>query len=146
MSKHNHQSRRGILGLLVGGWLSLGLQPCLVAAAEHGCPHCPPESAAEMPAHHEGHAHHAESHESHETDEAAPTCASMQADCCGGGSALVSKRAGGDQPESPDSPAAAAAPGPVAAPWPWTASVPTPPPEPRARSAPIHVLNCVYLK
>lgn len=142
MDKRDHKSRRGMFGLLLAGWLSLGLQPCLVAAAEHACPHCPPETADDMPAHHEGHAHHAGADEG----DSAPTCASMQSDCCDAESALVAKRIGSDKPDSPDSPVSVTAADPASLLRPLAASVPKPPPEPRARPAPIHVLNCVYLK
>lgn len=142
MDKRDHKSRRGILGLLLAGWLSLGLQPCLVAAAEHACPHCPPETADDMPAHHEGHAHHAGADEA----DTAPTCASMQSDCCESGIVLGTKRGGLDKPDSPDSPVTVPVADSVNLSRPLAAPVPKPPPEPRARPAPIHVLNCVYLK
>jgi hypothetical protein len=140
MSQRNYKSRRSILGLLVAGWLSLGLQPCLVAAAEHACPHCPPESAESMPAHHEGHGHHAAA------EEAAPTCASMQADCCDAASATVANRGAADEAEKPDSSTLVSPPVPAVADKPRVMAVPLRPPDPRARSAPLNVLYCVYLK
>ncbi len=140
MSGRDNKSRRGLAGLLVAGWLSLGLQPCLVAAAEHACPHCPTESSADMPAHHEGHGHHAEA------SDASETCASMQADCCDAASATVSHRASADDDGQPDSPAQAPMPAPAALDSPRAVEAPLRPPDPPDRSAPLNVLHCVYLK
>lgn len=140
MSMRKQKSRRGIYGLLVAGWLSLGLQPCLVAAAEHACPHCPTESAADMPAHHEGHGHHAEA------PEASQTCASMQAECCDAASATVSHRSVTEDADQPDNSAHVSPPTPVVFDKPRVVDAPLRPPDPPDRWQPLNVLNCVYLK
>lgn len=58
----------GVLGLF---WLNLVVAPCALAfGAEHDCPHCPPEQAGEMAAHH-----------GHHDDVAATGCDSLASDC-----------------------------------------------------------------
>lgn len=47
-------ARRRVLGVFVAMWVSLGLQPCAVAAvSDVECPHCPPEHEHAMAAAHD---------------------------------------------------------------------------------------------
>ena len=143
ISKANSAYRRRslgqrALGLFAAVWLNLALQPCAMAmAADHDCPHCPPQHEHEMAGHH-GHAVQADK---------AP-CASMDSACGGLDDASLDGRGGqlklkdfGDLqvvivPAFDDWAAVAETTSPVS----------TGPPDWPGGAPPVHVLNCVYLK
>jgi hypothetical protein len=133
---------RRVIGLFAAAWASLALQPCAIAApSEHDCPHCPEETVvAEAAAHH----HHGDDRAA--AADAGTPCAAAQADCCELDEGIVNLRTA--TIDLDDEPPA------------WLASPPLPGtvvradrkpanatgPPPPARSVPIHVVNCVYLK
>lgn len=131
---------RRVVACLLAAWLGLGLQPCAIAAdSAHDCPHCPPEDAPQMPAHH---GHHAATTAGEESG-----CASMQTDCCDAAVAGVDARTGklalkqGGEP-----PALVAPPVPVVAAVPWRLNQTTvDPPDAPLPSRPLHIVYCVYL-
>ena len=76
MGTSGSAARRG-LGVLVLVWLNLALTPCAMAlGADHACDHMPAAGAHDMPGHHEHGADH------HVADHEAPSCDSLQANCC----------------------------------------------------------------
>jgi hypothetical protein len=126
-----------LLGLLGLFWLNLVVAPCALAlGAEHDCPHCPPEQAAEMAAHH-----------GHHEDMAATGCDALMTDCDDLGAFAHDGR--GAQPKLKDK----AEPVPMAPPAIPDASLDTvgftttaaDPPEPDWVSPSLNLLNCVFL-
>jgi hypothetical protein len=126
-----------LLGVLGVFWLNLVIAPCALAfGGEHDCPHCPPEQAAGMAAHH-----------GHHEDTADAGCDTMLSGCDDVGAAVNDGRHA--QPKLKDKaepvpmapppvPAAAVEPAHVVA----TAADP---PDPVGTFPPLHLLNCVFL-
>ncbi|NIW09205.1 MAG: hypothetical protein GWN33_00815, partial [Gammaproteobacteria bacterium] len=74
----SRRARTRVFGLFVAVWVSLALQPCVVAAvSESDCPHCPPEIEAVVAAM-ESHCNPA----AKVTPDELPNCDSVQATCC----------------------------------------------------------------
>jgi hypothetical protein len=124
----------GVLGLF---WLNLVVAPCALAfGGEHDCPHCPPEQATAIAAHH-----------GHHEDTASVGCDSLASDCDDIGTyAHESRKA---QPKLKDKPE----PVPMAPPpmpdtavvMPGLVTTAADPPDPAWRSPALHLLNCVFL-
>jgi hypothetical protein len=126
-----------VLAVLVVFWLNLVAAPCALAlGAEHDCPHCPPEHASEMAAHH-----------GHHEDMASTGCDVAMSDCDDIGTYAHEGRLA--QPKLKDK----ADPLPMAPPVIPEASIDTvgfvttaaDPPDPDRVSPPLHLLNCVFL-
>ena len=125
------------LAVLAIFWRNLVVAPCALAFGdEHDCPHCPPENAGEMAAHH-----------GHHEDMASTGCDTMLSDCDDTGPATRECRS--PQPKLADKadPVLVA---PAAFPeasfdivgFTTTAADP---PEPDGFPPALHLLNCVFL-
>ena len=123
-------------GVLVVLWVSLGIQPCAVAAVEDsGCPHCPPEHEQPM-ATHGGHS---------DGMTESSSCASMQSMICEADEAAVDSRIGKiDDIEAAVVVAVSgtAAINPVASDT--FIAIASDSPERRRSAVPLHILYCVY--
>lgn len=126
-----------LLAVLGVFWLNLVVAPCAYAlGTEHDCPHCPPEEATEMTAHH-----------GHHEDMAATGCDALMSDCDDSGSMAHEGRS--VQPKLKDNvePVAIAPPAFPRASLDSARFVTTAadPPEPDGFSPALHLLNCVFL-
>ena len=139
--KRNSQRTRTATGRLLAVlgvfWLNLVVAPCAMAfGAEHDCPHCPPEHAGEMAAHH-----------GHHEGVASTGCDALMSDCDDLGTYANEGRFAQLKLKDKTDPVAMAPPTlpdlPVAAARfvPATAD----PPDPVGAFPPLHLLNCVFL-
>ena len=83
MRRNKSSWGKSTLGVFVVVWLSLALQPCVMAlgSGEHGdCPHCPPE-VSQHHARHETASHDMASHDMASHDMASHDMASMAMPC-----------------------------------------------------------------
>ena len=136
-SRRSRSATGRLLGVLGLFWLNLVVAPCALAlGAEHDCPHCPPEQAGEMAAHH-----------GHHEGMAATGCDAVMSDCDDLGAFAHDGR--GAQPKLKDKaePVAMAPPAMPDVPIDIVAVVTTAvdPPDPDPVFPPLHLLNCVFL-
>ena len=135
--KRSRTATGRLLGVLGVFWLNLVVAPCAMAFGdEHDCPHCPPEMAGEMAAHH-----------GHHEDSAASACDALMSDCDDIGTYVHDGRPA--QPKLKDNA------DPVSmAPPPFAefaidtvgfVTTAADPPDPVAAFPPLHLLNCVFL-
>ena len=124
-------------GVLVVLWVSLGFQPCAVAAVnDPGCPHCPP-----------GHEQPTATHGGH-SDGMAETssCAGMQSMICEADEAVIDSRIG--KIDDNDAGVVVAALATTAAINPVASdafvAIASDPPERRRSAIPLYILYCVY--
>ena len=126
-----------LLAVLGVFWLNLVLAPCALAfAAEHDCPHCPPEQMEEMAAHH---GHHGE--------EAGSGCGTMMPGCDDIGTYAHEGRLAQPKLKDKSEPVPMAPPAFPDAPVATAVYVTTAadPPDPVEAFPPLHLLNCVFL-
>ncbi len=124
-------------GVLVVLWVSLGLQPCAVAAVnDAGCPHCPPEYELPMA-----------THGGHSDGVTEPSsCAGMQAMICEADEAAIDSRIGKiDFDDAGDFVAAVST---TAAIIPLASdnfvAMASDPPDRHRSAVPLHILYCIY--
>ncbi len=118
-------------------WLNLVVAPCAYAiGTEHDCPHCPPEDAAEMAAHH-----------GHHRDMAGTGCDALMSDCDDSGSMALEGRSLQPKPKDKAELMAVVPPAFPQAPLDAARFVTTAadPPEPDGFPPALHLLNCVFL-
>ena len=136
-SKRSRPATGRLLAVLGVFWLNLVVAPCALAfGSEHDCPHCPPEHAGEMAAHH-----------GHHEAMAGTGCDALMSDCDDIGAYAHEGRAA--QLKLKDK----AEPAPIApAVFPDTpvhsvtfVTTTADPPDPTAVFPPLHLLNCVFL-
>jgi hypothetical protein len=137
---HNKRSRAAtgrLLGVLGLFWLNLVVAPCALAfGTEHDCPHCPPEQAGAMTAHHGHHQTMAET-----------GCDSLASDCDDLGAFALEARGAqlklkdGAQPVSMAPPAIPDVPIDIVA----FVTTAADPPDPDPVFPPLNLLNCVFL-
>lgn len=133
---HRQKRHRRLLGVVVALWLSLGVQPCAIAAVgDLDCPHSPP---AQDVAQTGMHAHHGAS------DASQPT--GMASDCCETDEGALDARLAkldlkpvGDHVTGP--PASLITDLNLAT---FASYVIAAPPERRRSPVPLHILYCVY--
>ncbi len=126
-----------LLAVLGAFWLNLVVAPCAYAiGTEHDCPHCPPEEATEMAAHH-----------GHHGDMADTGCDALMSDCDDAGSMALEGRSLQPKLKDKAEPAAMAPPAFPEATLDSVCIVTTAadPPEPDGFSPALHLLNCVFL-
>ena len=139
-TRNNNRTRAAtgrLLGVLGVFWLNLVLAPCAMAfGSEHDCPHCPPEVAGEMAAHH-----------GHHEDTAATACDALMSDCDDLGTFAHDGRCAQPKLKDKADPVPAAPPAVPQAPFTTVAFITTAadPPEPVGVFPPLHLLNCVFL-
>jgi hypothetical protein len=137
----NHRRSRAatgrVLGVLGLFWLNLVVAPCALAfGAEHDCPHCPPEQAGEMAAHH---GHH---------DKTAGTgCDALASDCDDLGNFTNDGRSAQPKLKDKADTVSIVPPAIPDIPIDIVAFVTTvaDPPDPDPVFPPLHLLNCVFL-
>ena len=125
------------LGVLAVFWLNLVAAPCALAfGGEHDCPHCPPEQAGEMTAHH-----------GHHEDTASAGCDALMSDCDDIGAFAHEGRAAQPKLKDTAEPVPMASPAMPDAPMDTVTFVTTAadPPDPGEAFPPLHLLNCVFL-
>jgi len=126
-----------LLAVLGVFWLNLVVAPCAYAiGAEHDCPHCPPEDAAEMAPHH-----------GHHEDMAGTGCDALMADCDDAGSIAHEVRSLQPKLKDKAEPVAMAPPAFPEASLDIAGFVTTAadPPEPDGFPPALYLLNCVFL-
>ncbi len=136
-SKRSRAATGRLLGVLGLFWLNLVVAPCALAfGTEHDCPHCPPEQAGDMAAHH---GHH----------EAMPAtgCDSLASDCDDLGAYAHEARGAQLKLKDEAKPVSMAPPAVPVVPIDIVAFVTTAadPPDPDAEFPPLHLLHCVFL-
>jgi len=126
-----------VFAVVVVLWLNLAVQPCAMAFGDDDdCPHCPPAQDMQMAGHH-----------GHQTDDVGTDCETSQSDCGDIDEFSLQGRNTLSKLKVEPLPIAIVAPA-----SPLTAlnligftTTAADPPEPVAPSAPLHLLNCVFL-
>ena len=136
-SKRTRTVSSRLLAVLGVFWLNLVVAPCAMAfGAEHDCPHCPPEMAGEMTAHH-----------GHHDDSSASACDALMSDCDDLGAFAHDGRAA--QPKLKDRVDTVLMAPPSLPVMPVTmpriVTTTADPPDPVGAFPPLHLLNCVFL-
>ena len=146
MTTSGSAARRG-LGVLVLVWLNLALTPCAMAlGADHACDHMPAAGVHDMSGHHDHGADHGGANH-HAASNKAPSCDSLQAECCDLADVTVDARGDGKSLQKPSGNVALAATGYEALHvfQPAIVGVAVDPPDPPPERAARHALFCVYL-
>ena len=136
-SKRSRPATGRLLAVLGVFWLNLVVAPCALAlGSEHDCPHCPPEHATEMAAHH-----------GHHEAMAGTGCDALTSDCDDIGTYAHEGRTAQLKLKDQAEPALMA---PAAFPDTPVHSITfvtttADPPDPAAIFPPLHLLNCVFL-
>ena len=136
-SKRSRPATGRLLAVLGVFWLNLVVAPCAFAfGSEHDCPHCPPEHAGEMAAHH-----------GHDEAMAGTGCDALMSDCDDIGTYAHEGRSAQLKLKDKAEPAAMAPAALPATPVHIITFVTTTadPPDPAAIFPPLHLLNCVFL-
>jgi hypothetical protein len=136
-SKRSRPATGRLLAVLGVFWLNLVVAPCALAlGSEHDCPHCPPEHAAEMAAHH-----------GHHEAVAGTGCDALTSDCDDIGTYAHEGRPAQPQLKDKAEPISM-----VPSAFPETpldtvgfTTTAAEPPEIVRVSPPLHLLNCVFL-
>ncbi len=126
-----------LLGVLGVFWLNLVVAPCALAlGSEHDCPHCPPEPAGEMAAHH-----------GHHEGSASTGCDALMSDCDDIGAFAHEGRPAQLKLKDKAEPVPMAPPAMPDEPIYAIALMTTAadPPDPARVFPPLHLLNCVFL-